>query len=97
MGIRTKSHDLNRRELSARHRTPGTESQPRPEIEASPVLAESIADVADGRGAQAVARYTEDEVRRRAYELFLARDGESGSASSDWYAAEEELRSVSSP
>ncbi|HEU4630726.1 MAG TPA: DUF2934 domain-containing protein [Gemmatimonadaceae bacterium] len=34
----------------------------------------------------------EDEVRRRAYELYQARGGEPGREFDDWYAAEQELR-----
>lgn len=34
----------------------------------------------------------EDEVRRRAYELYLARGGQPGREFEDWYAAEQEVR-----
>jgi hypothetical protein len=34
----------------------------------------------------------EERVRQRAYELYLARNGNSGSALDDWFHAEEEVR-----
>ena len=34
----------------------------------------------------------EEEIRRRAYELYLARDGQNGDAESDWYKAVPEIR-----
>jgi hypothetical protein len=33
-----------------------------------------------------------EEVARRAYERYLARDGQEGSPEDDWLAAEEELK-----
>jgi hypothetical protein len=35
---------------------------------------------------------TEEQIRRRAYEIYLARGGNGGSAESDWRQAEMELR-----
>lgn len=35
---------------------------------------------------------TEDEIRKRAYEIYLARDGRPGSEIEDWLKAEAELR-----
>lgn len=35
---------------------------------------------------------TEDQIRARAYELFVARNGVNGDAQSDWLQAEHELR-----
>lgn len=35
---------------------------------------------------------TEEQIRRRAYELFLARGAQPGSAEADWRQAEQELR-----
>ena len=37
-------------------------------------------------------RNIEDEIRRRAYELFEARGGEDGQELEDWLRAEEEIR-----
>ncbi len=34
----------------------------------------------------------EEDVRRRAYELFVSRNGENGTPEEDWYRAEQELR-----
>ncbi|MGD8452413.1 MAG: DUF2934 domain-containing protein [Phycisphaerae bacterium] len=34
---------------------------------------------------------TDDQIRQRAYEIFLARNGGPGDASSDWAQAEREL------
>ncbi len=34
---------------------------------------------------------TEDDIRRRAYELFLARGGQPGRELQDWFQAEQEL------
>ena len=41
------------------------------------------------------AKYSEEDVRRRAYELYQSRNGASGDPVADWYAAEEELRKLS--
>ncbi|HEV2173789.1 MAG TPA: DUF2934 domain-containing protein [Nitrospira sp.] len=35
---------------------------------------------------------TEDEIRKRAYELYLERNGEPGSALDDWLQAEADLK-----
>jgi hypothetical protein len=35
---------------------------------------------------------TEDEIRQRAHEIYLSRDGAPGSAELDWLQAETELR-----
>lgn len=40
-------------------------------------------------------RMTEEEVRARAYELYLQRHGLSGTPEEDWYRAEAELRGKS--
>ena len=40
-------------------------------------------------------RMTEEEVRARAYELYLQRHGRSGTPEEDWYRAEAELRGKS--
>jgi|HubBroStandDraft_6_1064221.scaffolds.fasta_scaffold1228893_2 hypothetical protein len=40
--------------------------------------------------------YTEDEVRQRAYEIFLARNGGEGDELDDWLKAEAELRAKAS-
>jgi Protein of unknown function (DUF2934) len=48
------------------------------------------------RGAAALAeppRAAEDEVRRRAYELYEERGGEQGHDWDDWFRAEQEVRS----
>jgi hypothetical protein len=59
---------------------------------------EAGSSVADRvRGTAAVAeppRTDEEEVRRRAYELFEARGGEEGHAWDDWFRAEQEIRSA---
>lgn len=39
---------------------------------------------------------THDEIRRRAYELYLARGGRHGMDHDDWYRAEQELRGKTS-
>ncbi|MDQ1469500.1 MAG: hypothetical protein QOJ99_980 [Bryobacterales bacterium] len=36
----------------------------------------------------------EERVRQRAYELYLDRSGEGGSALTDWFQAEEEIRAA---
>jgi hypothetical protein len=49
------------------------------------------------RGAAAVAEpppAAEDEVRRRAYELYEERGGEQGHDWDDWFRAEQEVRSA---
>lgn len=38
---------------------------------------------------------SEEQVRARAYELYLERHGDSGTAEEDWYRAEAELRGKS--
>jgi hypothetical protein len=35
---------------------------------------------------------SDEEIRRRAYELYESRGGNGGSAEDDWYRAERELR-----
>jgi hypothetical protein len=40
---------------------------------------------------KALPRPTHDQIERRAYELFLARAGQNGSAHEDWLRAESEL------
>lgn len=44
-------------------------------------------------GTFSVAPPTEEQVRRRAYELFLQRGGFWGSPEQDWFQAEAEVRS----
>jgi hypothetical protein len=44
--------------------------------------------------AQAGSEPTEDDIRKRAYEIYLARNGGPGSALDDWLRAEAELRPV---
>lgn len=39
--------------------------------------------------------YTEDDIRRRAYELYEARSGRGGDALSDWLTAEREIKTLS--
>ena len=97
MNLGTTRHEVASHESQGSHQNRGAPTRSRKDGEASPVLVESIASVADGRGAHAVIQYTEHEVRQRAYELYEARQGENGDADADWYAAEEELRSVSGP
>ena len=46
----------------------------------------------EGGQARGGASDMEDEVRRRAYELYVARGGEPGREFDDWYAAEREVR-----
>ncbi len=36
--------------------------------------------------------YDQDTIRRRAYELYLNRNGAEGDADADWFAAEQEIR-----
>jgi hypothetical protein len=77
-GVETQTEP---QELTARRST-------LPEIATDPPPASSAS-----QAEEAVAEgYTEDDVRRRAYELYLERNGEDGSADLDWYAAEQEYR-----
>ncbi len=54
----------------------------------------SAAGVPQAHDGQAVSlrQPTDEEIRRRAYELYLARGGRGGSPESDWLQAERELR-----
>lgn len=47
-----------------------------------------VADVVE----MAESEPTEDDIRRRAYEIYLSRDGAPGNAELDWLQAETELR-----
>ena len=47
---------------------------------------------ADNSGTISAAPPTEEQVRRRAYELFLRRGGFWGSPEQDWFQAEAEIR-----
>jgi hypothetical protein len=40
---------------------------------------------------------SEQQIRERAYELFLAREGQDGDEVSDWLAAERELKESNQP
>jgi hypothetical protein len=40
---------------------------------------------------------SEEDIRRRAYELYLMRDGSVGDADGDWYLAEKELTQGNPP
>lgn len=54
---------------------------------------ERVDDQSPDRGAEGGASDTShDEVRRRAYERYMARGGEGGSDMDDWLAAEREVR-----
>ena len=44
------------------------------------------------KNGEAARQPTEDQVRARAYEIYLARGGRDGNAESDWYQAERDLR-----
>lgn len=46
---------------------------------------------AGGAGTIRVARSRTDQIRQRAYQLFLARNGGPGDATSDWLRAEREI------
>jgi hypothetical protein len=46
------------------------------------------------RGLLAAILPTEDEIRRRAHEIYLRRNGKPGNAVLDWLEAEQELRLV---
>ena len=41
--------------------------------------------------------YVEQQIRERAYEIFLARGGQNGDELADWIAAERELQESSQP
>jgi hypothetical protein len=45
---------------------------------------------------QNVSSISEEDIRRRAYELYEARNGNGGDPVADWYDAERELRGLSS-
>jgi hypothetical protein len=59
-------------------------SQPEPKSEAAPALANSQASAA--------AQPSPDQIRQRAYELYVERGYVDGRDEEDWLAAERELR-----
>lgn len=72
----------------------GTAEARTPESNTSPLTTAPSTTSHETRTPQPI-RMTEEEVRARAYELYLQRHGLSGTPEEDWYRAEAELRGKS--
>jgi hypothetical protein len=70
---------------------PAAPAQPKPRRARATAAAEPPATAADS--ASAPAEPSMDDIRRRAYERYLARGGKHGQHFDDWVEAEKELRS----
>jgi hypothetical protein len=73
---------------------PAAPAQPKPRRARATAAAEPPATAADSASAPAAAAEPSmDDIRRRAYERYLARGGKHGQHFDDWVEAEKELRS----
>ncbi len=77
--------------------TPSTESaavQPTPVQSAPEVIKNAVATVvaASKISVNATQASLDEEIRRRAYELYLQRNGKAGDPNRDWIVAEREVR-----
>jgi hypothetical protein len=83
--------------LRSKKTTPATEfatGQPTPVPNGPEIVKNALATVvaASQTGVNTTQATLDEEIRRRAYELYLQRNGKAGDPNRDWFVAEREVR-----